>query len=545
MLHSTIGAYNLTAGKRVADSIGETLARFGVKYVFGLPGDKVNTLADGVARAGLRFIVVRDEGAGATAAGVMSMLTGGLGACLGMGAPGAVRMLPGLYGAMLDGLPVVALTGQVESFHIGTDYTQEIDTTRLFSAFTVYNHLLVTGSNASLMISRACRAALVHRGVAHVSVPTDIQSEVVEQVEAKYPGPPTMWRPEPREDSVEAAAKILNSADRILILAGRGAVGHGNEIKKLSRKLHAPVFTTRSTGASVMPIDLDHNMGVLIASTIMGRAPLAVRVGQRADAVLLIGTDYPYMSEAFRSDAKVIQIDTNPANIGKRIGVDVQILADAGVTIALLNRQVTQRRGLAFLNEVRQETQENFQMTEEMKNQPSKPITHYYLTKILEDSVGENAIVVTDSGPFHFKESFRVKKHLLLMQGRYQGMGFGMPAAIAAQLVYPKREVVLAEGDASFLQCMEELMTAVQNNLPIKVVVFNNGTNAGPKFAGKIGGVGSDLIYDIGHFNFAKFAEACGVYGRRVDDPRELRRAMDDVLSKKTAAVLDVITAED
>ncbi len=258
---------------RVADIIVETLKSFGVRYVFGIPGTQVNPIVDALRRGSSkdqeesvpRFILVRDEGAAAVMATIVSRLTEKLGACLGMGAPGAVKLINGLYNAKLDGTPVIAISGQVKTSHMGLEYTQEIDLSSLFNPVSVYNQLLLSPENCGLLVSTACKHALELRGVAHLCVPEDIQEmEVSAKDQRKMMKKPRLaatHKQVPDPDRLSEAARTLIGASKVVIVAGRGASGCGSLIGPLSEKLHAPVFTT-FPGRDALRSDHPNNMGV-------------------------------------------------------------------------------------------------------------------------------------------------------------------------------------------------------------------------------------------------------------------------------------------
>jgi pyruvate oxidase len=527
----------------VADVIVDTLDAFGVDYAFGIPGTQVNRILDGLRKKKHpKFVLVRDEGAGAIMATVVGRLTGKLGACVGMAAPGAAKMINGLLNAKVDHTPVLAITGQVETFRLGSEYDQEIDIPSLFSSICVYNHLLVSPESAGYLVSSACRQAIERRGVAHLCVPEDIQSaHVIPRMNTRDPRVVARGELVLDEMKLGEAAGLLNAARSVVIIAGRGASGCGTLLSSISEKLHAPVYTT-FPGRDSIRSDHPNNLGIMWIFSSRSK-----EVIQKADAVLLLGTDLPYMQQILPREASLIQIDTDPRNIGKRVGVDVAVISPVSDALTRLVRLVNGgKKDDRYISLARSRMSGMFDLLEEKRRDRSKPINPYRLVKAIEETAEEDAIFTTDAGAveLYFGGGFKFKNHKFVVHGRYSSLGFGIPAAIAAQLVFPRRQIIAIEGDFGFETCLSELVTAAENNLPIKVIVFNNRRQVAIELEQITQGL-QDYANKLNDFNFAKFAEACGIHGARVEDPRELVRSLDDFFSEKGPAVLDVVISSE
>ena len=525
---------------RVVDLVASEAAQYSPRFVFGVPGDKIDPQIDAFTRQGFRFVLTHDEGSSAFMASVVARLTGKLGVCMGMGAPGAAKLIPGLLQASSDRVPVLAISGQVESYNYGTDFAQEADLLELFNGTTVYNQMIMTPKNARLLARIACRTAFARRGVSHLSIPVDVatavgESDVSENGEMNQ----VLSPPSPRPELLEQAARVLDGSEKIIIIAGRGAANCAEFLNKLAEKLDAPIFTTYSS-RDVLPSSDSHNLGVAWWSSSVVR-----RVMQGADALLLVGTDYPYMKHVFSPSSKVIQIDANQYNVGKRV-CTVPILGDAGESLAALVSLVRSKNNGGYFRNAQQIMSELLSKLDVERNDSTrKPINTYYAIKLLEGAIPDDSVVTLDGGMvgMYMMSSFNIKKHICVQGGRYASLGFGLPAGIASKLVYPDREVVVATGDFGMMYALPEIITAVKNDLPVKIVVFNNRTQL--TVTQTIMNKHFMLPSDPGEVDFAKVAEACGATGLRVDDPKDLKRAFDELMSSKGVALLDMRTTQE
>jgi pyruvate dehydrogenase (quinone) len=527
-------------GNRVVDLIASEAANYSPNFVFGVPGDKIDPVIDGFTRQGFRFILAHDEGNSAFMASVAARLTGKLGVCMGMGAPGAAKLIPGLLQAYSDRVPVLAISGQVESYNYGTDFAQEANLMDIFNGACVYNQMITTPKNAGLLARIACRTAFAKRGVSHLSVPVDVATQIGERDNSEEGEMNVILAPpSPRPELIEEAAKLLNGSGNVIIIAGRGAANCADFLSKIGEKLQAPIFTTYSS-RDVLPANEPHNLGVAWWSSSVVR-----KVMQDADVLLLVGTDYPYMKHVFSPTTKVIQIDSNQYNLGKRV-CTVPILGDARESLSALLSQVQSKTGVGYFAKAQGIMSELLSKVDIERNDTTrKPINTYYAIKMLEDSIPEDSVITLDGGMIgmYMMSGFNIKKHICVQGGRYASLGFSVPAAIGSKLVYPEREVIAATGDFGMMYCVQEIITAVQNKLPIKIIVFNNRTQL--TVTQTIKNKHFILPADPGEVDFAKAAEAFGATGRRVDDPKDLKRGIDDLLSIKGVGLLDVRTTQE
>lgn len=521
---------------RVADLLIDTLANFNVDYVFGIPGDAINPVVDAIAQKGKPvFIVVRNEESGALMASAYGKLSGKLSACLGTAGPGSIHLLNGLYDAKLDRSPVVAITGQVETSKIGTGYSQEVNLYSLFNDVAIFNHVVTTAENVGSIFSLACKTALIKKGVAHLNIPIDVsQKEVKDVNEVK-----SYYREHSipvNEESIREAIDVLNAGKKVAILVGRGALGCEDKVEEIAQKLLAPVLITYPA-KGIFPDTSPFNMGIL--------SPLAPRtymLMKEADTILIIGADYPY-AELIPHNASIVQIDINQENIGKRFNVKIGLLGEASRILDKLVRGLKENKDGSFLKQAQKEKEELKSRIEARALQKEKPLNPYYIVKTLEMNLEEDAIISLDSGAVTIftVSAFNAKRHRFVVSGRLGTMGFGLPATIASKLAFPERRCVSIVGDGGFAMTMAEFMTAVKYKLPIMVVVFNNGKLALIKFEQMLLGY-REFATELGSYDFAKYAEACGGLGIKVEEPGQLEDAINRCMSFKGPSLIDINT---
>src|SRR5581483_10163711 len=464
-----------------SDVIMDTLERWGVDVVFGLPGDGINGLMEALheRRESIRFVLVRHEEAAAFAATAYAKFTGKLGACIATSGPGGIHLLNGLYDAKMDQAPVLAITGQTYSDLIGSRYQQEVNMLQLFSDVAEYNVQVNSPEHARMATDNACRTALAHRTVAHLNVPVDVQEESLkgEWSRAKVPGA-TSHRPadlevHPPGHAIRAAAAILNKAKRPAILAGSGARDAGHDLIALAVALQAPVIKPL-LGKDVIPDDHPHCLGGI---GLLGTAP-SQKALEECDALLMVGTSFPYMSYLPKpGSVPGIQIDIEPSRIGIRYPVEVGLVGDSKAALSDLLPHVSVRQQSDWLAGLQGDMREWWSQLEERatrRDAPMKPqVVAWELAKRLKD----DAIVTCDSGTIAAWAAryVRVRGQMRFsLSGTLASMAPGVPYAIGAQVAYPDRQVVAFVGDGGLLMLAGELATAAQHKLPIKVVVIKN-----------------------------------------------------------------------
>lgn len=526
----------------VADIFAETLATAGVERIYGVVGDSLNALTESLRAQGrIDWVHVRHEEAAAFAAGAESQLTGRLAVCAGSCGPGNLHLINGLYDAHRSRTPVLAIAAQIPSPEIGSGYFQETRPEALFRECSVYCETVSDVSQMPRTLELAIRAAVGRRGVAVVAMPGDVAMRAAAAparatAEALLPPAPLS---RPGETDLDRLADLLNGAGKVTLLCGRGCQGAHAELLQLAEALKAPIVHALG-GKDFVEYDNPYDVGMtgLIGFSSGYHAMMG------CDALLMLGTDFPYR-QFYPEDARVAQIDLRPENLGRRTRIDLGLVGDVGATLrALLPRLAVKqdRRYLdACLKHYRKAREELDELAQGSAGRP--PIHPQHLARVLSEQAAEDAVFTADVGtPTVWAARYlRMNGRRRLLGSFVHGsMANALPQAIGAQAAFPGRQVVTLSGDGGFAMMLGDFLTLAQERLPVKVVVFNNGSLGFVELEMKAAGLletGVELVNP----DFAAMARGAGAFALRVEDPGALEDAVRSVLAHPGPALLDVV----
>ncbi|HET9657267.1 MAG TPA: thiamine pyrophosphate-binding protein [Kineosporiaceae bacterium] len=529
----------------------ERLTAWGVDTVFGIPGDGINGIMEGLRRHAdrVRFFLVHHEEAAAFMATGYAKATGRLGVCLATSGPGAIHLLNGLYDAKLDHIPVLAITGMQETSVLGTGYQQEVHTDHLFADVAEYNLVISNPAQLPGVVDLAIRTALSRRGVAHLSLPNDIQvapagAEPYEHVApARSPRTAPVYLPPsglPRPQDVQAAARVLNEGERIAILAGAGALHAREEVLQAADRLAAPVVKTLP-GKAVIPDDHPYAVG--------GIGLLGTRPGEEliedCDTLLMVGTNFPYTKHLPPAGkARVVQIEADPVRAGNRLPTEVPMVADAKEGLAALLPMLVRKSDRGHLEKYQRAMRAWREDMADLESPRRDPIAPQYPISVVDALAADDAILTCDSGTIatwaarHW--TIRGDRQFFL-SGNLATMAPGLPYAIAMQHAFPGRQVIAYVGDGGFAMLMAEFLTAVRSGLPIIVVVNNNSSLGQILWEQMVLGYPEHGVrFPAPVADFAAWATACGGLGIKVSHPKGVEPAIRDALRNGGACLVDV-----
>jgi pyruvate dehydrogenase (quinone) len=527
------------------------LADWGVDTIFGIPGDGINGIMEGLRRQSdrVRFVLVHHEEAAAFMASAYAKATGRLGVCLATSGPGGIHLANGLYDAKLDHAPVLAITGMQETSVLGTGYQQEVDLTRLYADLAVYNQMVVNPQQLPALVDLAVRHAYARRGVAHLCVPNDIQVAPAGQDPYQHVAPATsphtapVYRPpavRPRDEDVARAAAALNDAHRTAILAGIGARGAGPLIEALAEKLGAPVVKTLS-GKMVLPDDSPYTTGGI---GLLGTAPSEDLMGD-IDTLVMLGTNFPYTKHLPEpGSVKVVQVDLEETRAGTRVPTDVPLVGDVAATVEALLPRLHGQSDRSHLEKYQAAMRDWRARMAALQDGDRDPIAPQYLAGCLDELATDDAVLCCDSGTIatwaarHF--AIRGSREFYL-SGNLATMAPGLPYSIAIQHAYPGRQVIALQGDGGFAMLMAEFSTACRYGLPITVVINNNNALGQILWEQMVLGYPEHGVrFGEPQPDFAAWGRACGGFGARVDKPGELRDTLAEALAHPGPSLVDV-----
>ena len=527
----------------VADSLVATLAAAGVKRIYGIVGDSLNGITDEIRKQKtIEWVHVRHEEVAAFAAGADAHLTGELAVCAGSCGPGNLHLINGLFDCQRSSVPVLAIAAHIPSAEIGSDYFQETHPEFLFKECSYYCQLVSTPAQMPRALENAMTTAIARRGVAVIVLSGDIALQSGEHLSAPAPyQKPAKALTRPLDQDLDRLATLLNESERITLLCGAGCAGAHDELIKLGELLKAPMVHALR-GKEYVEYDNPYDVGM---TGLIGFASgYYAMLG--CDVLLMLGTDFPYR-QFYPSDAKIVQVDIRGEKLGNRTPLTMGLVGDVQSTLAALLPRLRGKSDRKFLDKALAHYQESRKELDELATGRAghTPIHPQYLTRMLSDAASEDAIFTCDVGTPSIWAARYLKmngKRRLLGSFNHGSMANAMPQAIGAQAAFPGRQCISLSGDGGFTMLMGDLLTLVQMNLPVKVVVYHNSKLSFVDLEMKASGYLPTGV-DLKNPDFAKMAEAVGILGIHVEDPGDLEKAVTRALAHKGPALLDVMTA--
>ncbi len=524
------------AKKRVADIIVEVLQEAGVQRCYGIVGDTLNHITDAIRRSPMDWIHVRHEEAGAMAAGADALLSGSLTACAGACGPGSLHFVNGLFEAHRNGAPVVLIATQVAMDELGMEFPQEVDLKAIYDTCSHFCAQIHTPEQARRVTALAVQSALNRRGVAVVIVSGDMARAWAEDrlpFRPHHPAP----RLRPGDEELDRLAQALNAGQRIAIYAGAGCEGAGAAVVDLAQRLQAPVVHTSRAKDFIEP-DNPWNMGM---TGIFG-SEAGFRTLDACDTLLLLGADFAW-SQFYPSEARILQIDRDPTHLGRRHPVDLGLVGDIGVTLEALAPRLDARGETPFLRNALRHREAGLRRRAEDEQPGRGGLIHpQFLTRLVDLLADDDAVFTADGGsPMvwmlrHIRVNGRRRTFSSLLHGT---MANAMPQALGCARACPGRQVIALSGDGGLAMLLGDLLTAVQEEIPIKVIVYNNASLGFVELEQKVEGL-LDTYTHLVNPDFARLAEVVGFLGRKVETADALEPALREVLAHPGPALLDV-----
>ena len=532
-----------------AQMVCESLLREGVDVIFGLPGGAILPLYQTLPEyPELRHILVRHEQGAAHAADGYARITGRPGVCWATSGPGATNLITGIATAQMDSVPMVVVTGQVARAAIGSDAFQEVDTTGITLPITKHNYLVMEASEIPRVIHEAFYIASSGRpGPVLVDIPKDVFQE-----EAEFVYPETIDLPgyKPTLDGhpaqVRRAAKLIEESERPVILAGHGILSGDacDGLRELAEKAQIPVITTL-LGISSFPDDhvlcvgMPGMHGMAYASLAIEEADLLIALGMRFDDRI---TGDP---KSFATGSKKIHVDIDPSEIGKNIKVDVPIVGDVKRVLQQLNERVAPATHLEWIQHIEELKRDH----PSMNIRDTDKLLPQFIINQLSDITEGKAVIVTGVGQHQMwaaQHYIYTEPRSLITSGGSGSMGYEVPGAMGAQVGRPDKVVWSIAGDGGFQMTMSELATCVENKIPVKFAIINNGylgmVRQWQQFFYEKSYVATYYTHNP---DFVKLADAFGMLGLRVTDKSQVRSAIQEAMEFDGPALIDFVVEEE
>ena len=538
-----------TPSDTISKQMMEVASDWGISACFGMVGHSNLALADAIRaeeeKGSMRFIGVRHEGAASFAASGYAKLTGRPAMCLGIAGPGSTNLLTGLWDAKVDRAPVIALSGQVQTQVLGPGAFQEIDLSAAFNSVAEWSQTVLGNQNASELMALAIKHAVVKRDVSHLIFPDEVAFAPGSDPRPKtaHEGRISAARIRPPQGQLDEAAGAIEEARLVTIILGHGAKDFKDEIIKLAEMIEAPVITTFKAKGFIAD---DHPLacgvlgrsGTIVGSTMMGRA----------DVLLVFGASFSNHT-GISQTKKTIQVDSDRMTLGKFHPVDIPLWGDIGVTCEALCAALEGSNCAETRHYVRREIAGRWQLWRDEKAHRAREsdeggINSARLFAEMSAVLPEEAVIAVDVGnnTYSFGRYFETKRgQECLMSGYLGSIGFGFPAAIGAAVAAPDRPIWAIAGDGGFGQYAMELTTAVQYELPIKLVLLNNSEIG--KISKEQRGVHVPVwATTLVNPHFAEFARSCGAWGKRVSRNDDIRAGLEELSAIDGPGVLECMT---
>ena len=527
----------------IASFITQTLEQAGVKRIWGVTGDSLNGISDSLRKMGsIEWLGTRHEEAAAFAAGAEAHVSGELAVCAGSCGPGNLHLINGLFDCHRNKVPVLAIAAHIPSSEIGSNYFQETHPQELFKECSVFCELVSNPEQMPYLLETAMRQAILHNDVSVLVLPGDIALKAMPELTKAKWNVPKLATYTPDTDDIKTLATHLNKSKKLTLLCGAGCKGSHDEIIALAEKLQAPIVHAMR-GKEFLEYDNPYDVGMTgFIGFVSGYHAM-----QEADTLLMIGTSFPYRA-FYPENATILQIDNQPASLGRHAQIDFGVLGDTKNTVTSLLEHIKDGRNSAHLKKCVKNYKESRKDLDLLANgKTSHNLIHpQYLTRLLNEQAADNTIFTCDVGtPTVWAARYLSMNGQRRLIGSFNhgSMANALSQAMGAQSLDRNRQVIAMCGDGGFSMLMGDLLSLKQLNLPIKIVVYNNRSLGFVAMEMKASGYLSDDT-DLDNPSFAKIAQACGLKGIHVSNPEKLPQAMAEMMEHSGPVVLEVDTAK-
>ncbi len=531
------------------DVIVQSLVNWGVTVVFGIPGDGINGVIEALRkrREEITFIQTRHEEAAALAACGYAKYTGRLGVCLATSGPGGIHLLNGLYDAKMDGQPVLAITGMQYHDLVSTATQQDVELDKLFMDVAVYSARIMGPAHAENVTDLACRSAIARRGVAHITIPIDLQSaslgramrsprNVAHHV-SEAMAPSAMLPP---DEAIARAAGVLNEGTRICILAGRGALRAGPELTQLAERLGAPVAEAL-LGKGALADDSAYCVGGV---GLLGTRP-AQDAMESCDTLVIVGSSFPYIEYYPKpGQARVVQIDVDPSRIGLRAPTEVALVGDAAQVLRALLPRLDHHEDRRFLAAARSAVSEWRQELESQATRGDTPMKPQLVLRELDRLLPDNTLVAADSGTNTTWAARYIRMRGSMQfacSGTLATMACALPYAIGGAVAHPGRPAVCVIGDGGLAMLLGELATCVKYRLDVKILVIKNNTLGQIKWEQMVFLGNPEYVCDLQPIDFAAVARGFGLAAFTIEHPEECAETMAKAMATPGPVLIEAL----
>ena len=525
------------------------LRDLGVERIYGVVGDSLNPVVDAVRTTeGIEWVHVRNEEAGAFAAGAEARLTGKLAVCAGSCGPGNTHMIQGLYDAHRDNAPVLAIASHIPSEKIGTGFFQETHPERLFQECSHFCEMVNSGPHGATMLHIAIQTAIAKSGVSVLVLPGDVADQGVDAPLTRDLAT-ELGAVQPAAGPVGRLAELIDEADTVMLFAGAGVRGAREEVLALAERVKAPIGHAFG-GKEWMQYDNPYDVGM---SGLLGYGA-CYEAMHEADLVILLGTDFPYSEFLPRENGKgaprIVQIDADASRLGRRVGLDLAVHGDVALTLQAVLPLLTSTKGHRYLHRQLKAHHKALSgvVAAYTKNvERMTPIHPEFVAATLDELADDDAVFTVDTGMCNVWGARYITpngKRRVFGSWHHGTMANALPQAIGASKAFPGRQVISMSGDGGLGMLMGELLTVKLHELDTKILVFNNSSLGMVKLEMLVEGL-PDHGTDHEAVDYAAIAEGVGIGAVRITEPKKLKKQLAAALATPGPVLIDVVTDPD
>ncbi|OCL28009.1 pyruvate oxidase [Orenia metallireducens] len=524
--------------QKLSKVIIEQLNKWGVEHIYGYAGDTILKFFSELKDSPIKLYTTKHESAAGLMASAESKLKGQLSVCLADGGPGSVNILNGVADAYSDRTPMLLITGQVESWNMGTNYEQFIKQMNITDSLTVYSAMVTNPESIVDLMVKAMTKALVEGGVSHLIVPMDMwDKETNAQARDYLPHLDEVRLPD--DELINQSVELINQAQRPVILYGRGVKGCREELLEFANKINGGLISTLAAKGMV-----EYDQPLFLGGLGHAGNEKADNLLKESDLIIILGATWWPMDSVPRNP-RVIQFDAIKENIGMNHPVEVGVLGEIRSSLELLLEKVSAKNNQEWREKIEGTRQQLIDKLSTEYENNEEGICPKEIIKAISNNIGENEIITLDSGDnvVWFGKYFNKRCEEVLISGKWRTMGFALPAALAAKINYPEKPVTCIIGDGGIGMVLAELLTARRYNLPIRIIVMNNGLLAMERNKMLSANLEREEV-NLSNPDFIKLAEVCGIRGMRAESVKELDYILNQNQDITETILIDVATAD-
>lgn len=525
--------------KKVKDVIINQLENFNIKNIYGYPGDTILKFISELKDSPITLYTTKHEGAAGLMASAEAKLQEKLAVCIAHSGPGSANIINGIADASKDKAPLLLISGQVQTYNIGTNYKQYIRQQQLTDPLTVFSGILTHPETVIDLLYKAMVKALTKGGVSHLIIPMDMWDKNTNARPRQYPEH-LNYRNKPDTNIIEQAAEKINKAEKPVILYGRGVKNAQKELKKLGEKIQAPLINSLPAAGMI-----NHDYYLSLGGLGQAGSQQASEIINQSDLIIIAGSCWWPVDFTPRKP-KIIQLDLVKENIGSTHPVDTGIPGDIKLTLTSLLDMISPQENTEWADQIKRLHQDWLNnQDKEIKESEGYPLSPGRVINNISENIERDEIITLDSGDsvIWFGKYFKNTCKDLLISGSWRTMGFSIPAALAAKINQPDHPVTAITGDGGFCMVMAELLTATRYELPVRIIVINNAALAMEKNKMKSADLKIEEV-DLNNPDIVKLAEACNLKAYRVKSINNLQEILQKTKNPDKAVVIDIPTAD-